>query len=43
MVLGKTVVDKEYVTGRSNNVAVDVIAIYNVEDAKIGKVWFLRD
>lgn len=40
---GKTVVDKEHITGRSNGIEVNVIAIYKIENGKIGKVYFIRD
>ena len=40
---GNTVVDKEHVTGRSNGIEVNVIAIYKIENGKIGKVYFIRD
>ena len=40
---GNTVVDKEHVTGRSNGIEVNVIAIYKIENSKIGKVYFIRD
>jgi len=40
---GNTVVDKEHVTGRSNGIDVNVIAIYKIENGKIGKVYFIRE
>ncbi|MBI5010742.1 MAG: nuclear transport factor 2 family protein [Bacteroidia bacterium] len=40
---GRTVVDKEHITGRSNGMDVNVIAIYRIENGKIGKVYFIRD
>ncbi len=40
---GNTVVDKEYVTGRSNGIELNVIAIYKIENGKIGKVYFIRE
>ena len=40
---GNTVVDKEHVTGRSNGIEVNVIAIYKIENGKIGKVYFIRE
>lgn len=40
---GKTVVDKEHITGRSNGIEANVIAIYRIENGKIGKVYFIRD
>jgi len=40
---GNTVVDKEHVTGRSNGIDVNVIAIYKIENGKFGKVYFIRE
>jgi hypothetical protein len=40
---GNTVVDKEHVTGRSNGIEVNVIAIYKIENGKIRKVYFIRE
>ncbi len=40
---GNTVVDKEHITGRSNGIEINVIAIYKIENGKIGKVYFIRD
>jgi hypothetical protein len=40
---GNTVVDKEHVTGRTNGVDANVIAIYKISNGKIGKVYFIRD
>lgn len=42
MVLGNTVMDKEHVTGRTNNIEVNVIAIYTIAGDKIEKVYFVR-
>jgi hypothetical protein len=41
MVLGKTVIDQERVTGFGERV-VEAIAIYEVEEAKIARVYFVR-
>lgn len=41
--VGNTVMDKEVVTGRSNGVIVQVIAIYKIENDKITKVYFVRE
>ncbi len=41
--VGNTVMDKEQVTGRSNNVEANVIAIYKIENEKIKKVYFVRE
>jgi hypothetical protein len=43
VVLGNTVIDKEHVTGRSNNINVEVIAIYKIAGDKISQVYFIRD
>lgn len=40
---GKTVIDKEYVTGRANGIENNVIAIYRTVKGKISKVYFIRD
>lgn len=43
MSVGNTVMDKEHVTGRTNNTEVNVIAIYQIENDKIRKVFFVRE
>ncbi len=40
---GSTVIDREHVTGRANGIENNVIAIYKIENGKIGKVYFIRD
>lgn len=41
MVKGNIVIDQEYVTGRSNGVETEAIAMYEVAGDKIVKVWFV--
>jgi len=40
---GNTVVDKEHVTGRSNGIEANLIAVYRIESGKISRVYFIRD
>lgn len=42
MVKGNIVFDYEYVTGRSNGQVIKAIAIYEILDNKIQKVWFVK-
>ena len=42
MVKGNIVIDHEHVTGRANGVEVYAIAMYEVKDDKIAKVWFVK-
>lgn len=39
---GNVVIDHEHVTGRANGQEVEAIAIYEVQDSKISKVWFVK-
>lgn len=41
--IGNTVMDKEHVTGRANNIELNVIAIYKIENEKIKQVYFVRE
>ena len=41
--VGNTVMDKEHVTGRSNNIDLFVIAIYKIENETIKQVYFVRE
>ncbi|WP_257988527.1 MULTISPECIES: nuclear transport factor 2 family protein [Bacillus] len=41
-VKGNIVIDHEYVTGRASGVNTEAIAIYEVKEDKIAKVWFIR-
>lgn len=41
--VGNTVMDKEHVTGRANNMEIFVIAIYKIENEKIKQVYFVRE
>lgn len=41
--VGNTVMDREHVTGRADNIAVNVIAIYKIENEKIKQVYFVRE
>jgi hypothetical protein len=41
-VMGKYVIDHEYLTGRANGTTGEAIAIYEVNDTYITKVWFIR-
>lgn len=43
IVLGKYTVDREKVTGLSEGQVINAIAIYEVEDNLIQRVWFLRE
>ena len=38
----KTVIDREYVTGRASEINTNVIAIYKIENYKIHQVYFIR-
>jgi hypothetical protein len=42
MVKGNYVMDQEYLTGRANGTTGEAIAIYEVNDTHIVKVWFIR-
>ncbi|WP_078430587.1 nuclear transport factor 2 family protein [Alkalihalobacterium alkalinitrilicum] len=42
MVNNNIVTDHEHVTGRENGIDVFAIAIYEVEEDKITKVWFIK-
>ncbi|GAA0320477.1 nuclear transport factor 2 family protein [Bacillus carboniphilus] len=42
LVKGNIVIDHEHVTGRANGVDVYAIAMYEVIDDKIAKVWFVK-
>lgn len=42
MHLDNTVIDKEFITGRANGIAVNAIAIYTIENNTIVKVFFIR-
>jgi hypothetical protein len=41
--VGNTVIDKEHVTGRTNGIEANVIAIYKIEKGKINQVYFIRE
>ena len=41
--IANTVIDQEHVTGRSNGVVLNVIAIYKIKNDKINKVYFVRE
>jgi len=41
IVKGNVVIDHEHVTGRANGIETEAIAMYEVEDGKIRKVWFV--
>ncbi len=41
--VGNTVMDKEHVTGRTNGIEVNVIAIYKIENGKIKQVFFVKE
>ena len=43
MVLGNFVIDQERVTGFPNDRVIDTVAIYEVKDGLIHKVWFVRE
>jgi hypothetical protein len=43
MLLDKTVIDKELVTGRADNIDLNVIAMYTIENNLISKVFFIRE
>lgn len=42
IVKGNFVIDHEHVTGRANGVEVMAVAIYEVKNDKIAKVWFVK-
>ncbi|HLO12268.1 MAG TPA: nuclear transport factor 2 family protein [Pseudoneobacillus sp.] len=42
MVMGNKVIDHEYLTGRANGTTGEAIAIYEVNETHIVKVWFIR-
>ena len=42
MILGNRVIDQEYVTGFEEGRVIEAIAIYEIENEKISKVYFLR-
>lgn len=42
MVKGNIVIDHEYVTGGSNGQVIKAIAMYEILDNKIQKVWFVK-
>lgn len=42
LVKGNIVIDHEYVTGRASGIDSEAIAIYEVENDKIKKVWFVK-
>lgn len=41
VVKGNIVIDHEHVTGRTNGVETEAVAMYEVADGKIVKVWFV--
>lgn len=41
IVKGTTVIDHEHVTGRTNGVEAEAIAMYEVSNGKIRNVWFV--
>jgi hypothetical protein len=41
-VMGNYVMDHEYLTGRANGTTGEAIAIYEVNETHIVKVWFIR-
>lgn len=41
IVKGNRIIDHEFVTGRTNGIDRQAIAIYEIENEKISKVWFL--
>lgn len=41
--IGKFVIDQEKVTGLPGNRTLDAVAIYEVDDCKIRRVWFVKD
>ncbi|MDM5224664.1 nuclear transport factor 2 family protein [Cytobacillus sp. NJ13] len=42
MVKGNIVIDNEYVTGRANGQSIYAIAMYEIKEDKIQKVWFVK-
>ncbi len=43
IVMGNTVFDHEFITGRSSGIDVKVVAIFKIEDNKIKQVFFVRE
>ena len=43
IVIGNKVIDHEYVTNIKTDMIVKVVAIYEVEDSFIKKVWFVYE
>jgi hypothetical protein len=41
-VMGKCVIDHEFLTGRANGTTGEAIAIYEMNETHIIKVWFIR-
>lgn len=41
-IMGNHVIDHEYLTGRANGTTGEAIAIYEMNDTHITKVWFIR-
>lgn len=41
-VMGNHIIDHEYLTGRANGTTGEAIAIYEVNDTHIVKVWFIK-
>jgi hypothetical protein len=41
VVKGKIVIDHEHVTGRANGLETEAVAMYEVAEGKIAKVWFV--
>ncbi|WP_312027230.1 nuclear transport factor 2 family protein [Cytobacillus firmus] len=42
IVKGNIVIDYEYVTGRANGHPINAIAMYEIKEDKIQKVWFIK-
>ena len=42
MAKGNIVIDYEYATGRANGQSIYAIAMYEIEEDKIQKVWFVK-
>jgi hypothetical protein len=36
------VIDHEYITGRANGIEIEAVAMYEIENGKIAKVWFIK-
>ena len=43
IVMGKFIIDREQVTGRQDGRVINAVAIYQVEDNRIRRVWFIRE